>query len=475
VLKRLNRIIVGLLVTSDVIATTLAFHAAYYIRFYSGIIPQPPEIPPLTQYFKILPLVVLLVPAVFALNGLYRSRRGRSRIDEFFSIFVSSTLSTLIIFLALLYFRVYHTPDVSPEWEFSRITLAFFLGINIVFVSGLRFLIRNGLEALQRRGFNQHNILIAGAGELGRTLVDRIVTHEEFGLRAIGFLDDDDRKRGSVYQGVRVTGSLKDLHEIIHERRVDTLFIALPADAYRKTLQLADVATKHCVEVRVVPDLLQFLNLKATVEDFDGLPIINIDQTPLHGLNRVVKRTFDISISVIGLAVTAILFPFIALAVKLSSSGPILYRQERMGIDGKPFTLYKYRTMRVNAEADKPVWATLDDPRATRIGRFLRRTSLDELPQFINVLRGEMSLVGPRPERPEFVREFKHHVPNYMLRHKVKVGMTGWAQVNGWRGDTSIEKRIEYDLYYIQNWSLALDLKIIWLTISRSIFGRSHY
>ena len=172
---------------------------------------------------------------------------------------------------------------------------------------------------------------------------------------------------------------------------------------------------------------------------------------------------------------TAVLFPFITLAIKLTSKGPILYRQERMGLDGKPFTLHKFRTMKVGAETSGPVWAPIDDPRATPLGRFMRRTSLDELPQFWNVLKGEMSLVGPRPERPEFVHEFKHHVPKYMLRHKVKAGITGWAQVNGWRGDTSIAKRIEYDLYYIQNWSLALDLKIIWLTISRSIFGRSHY
>ena len=460
-LKRLNRIVVGLLVASDVVATTLAFYAAYYIRFLSGIVPQPVEIPPLSQYFNILPLVIVLFPAVFALNGLYKSRRGRSRIDEFFSIFVSAGIATLLVFLALLYWRVYHTPDVSPEWEFSRITLAFFLGINIVFTAGGRFLIRHGIEALQRRGFNRHNILIAGAGELGRALVDRIVAHEEFGLNAIGFLDDDERKRRSLYQGVRVIGTLKDLHEIIHEQRIDTLFVSLPAGAYKKTLQLAEIATKHCVEVRVVPDLLQFLNLRATVEDFDGLPII--------------KRVFDICLATIGLAFTALLFPFLALAVKLSSSGPILYRQERMGIDGKPFTLYKFRTMRVGAENGGPVWAKHDDPRATPLGRFMRRTSLDELPQFWNVLKGEMSLVGPRPERPEFVREFKHLVPNYMLRHKVKAGMTGWAQVNGWRGDTSVEKRIEYDLYYIQNWSVALDLKIIWLTISRSIFGRSAF
>ena len=474
-LKRLNRIVLGLLIASDIAATFLAFYAAYQIRFFSGLVPLPPEIPPLNQYFKILPLVLVIIPLVFAANGLYKSRRSRSRVDEFFSVTVSSVIATMIVFLSLLYWKVYHTPDFSPEWEFSRTTLLFFLGIGVVFISAGRFVIRFGIEALRRRGYNRRNILIAGAGELGRTLADRIITHQEFGFNAIGFLDDDERKRGSVYQGVRVIGSLKDLHEIIHEQPIDTLFISLPAGAYHKTLQLAEIAAKHCVAVHVVPDLLQFLNLRATVEDFDGLPIINIDQTPLHGFNRAIKRAFDVAMSLVGLAITAVLFPVLAAMVKISSRGPIFYRQERMGIDGKPFTLYKFRTMRIDAEHAGPVWAKYDDPRATPIGRFMRRTSLDELPQFWNVLKGEMSLVGPRPERPEFVREFKAHVPNYMLRHKVKAGMTGWAQVNGWRGDTSVEKRIEYDLYYIQNWSLALDMKIIWLTISRSMFGRSNF
>ena len=474
-LKAQNRVLLGLLAAGDLVAIALAFIAAYCLRFFSGIVPIPEQVPPLDQYIKVLPLILVVFPAVHVLNGLYKVPRGRSRIDEFFSIFVAATIAALLVFLGLLYYRVYHAPDVAPEWEFSRITLAIFLAVDIVFVAGWRFAYRSFLEALQRRGHNLRHILIAGAGDLGRSVVDRIVVHEEFGLRAIGFLDDDERKRGSIYQGIRIIGTLNDLHHIIHTQKVDTIFIALPADAYRSIIRLTDVATKHCVDVRVVPDLLQFLSLNATVEDFDGMPIINIDRTPLSGFKRAVKRGFDIGLSIIGLLFTAALFPFIVLAIKLTSRGPILYRQERMGMDGKPFTLHKFRTMRVGAEVSGPVWAPTDDPRATPLGRLMRRTSLDELPQFWNVLKGEMSLVGPRPERPEFVHEFKHHVPKYMLRHKVKAGITGWAQVNGWRGDTSIAKRIEYDLFYIQNWSLALDLKIIWLTISRSIFGRSHY
>jgi Undecaprenyl-phosphate glucose phosphotransferase len=475
VLKHQSRILVGVLLAGDVAATTLAFLTAYYLRFASGLIPPPLEVPPLQQYTKIVPYILVLFIAVFALNGLYKPKRGRSRIDEFFSIVIASAASTLFIFLGLLYYKVYHTADVAPEWEFSRITLSVFMVVCVVFVSAMRFAIWHILEALQRRGYNTRNILVVGAGELGRTLVDRIVAHEEFGLRTIGFLDDDRKKLGSVYQGVRVIGALKDFERVLQDHRVDVLFVALPSGAYQKTLILIEIANRNCVEVRVVPDLLQYLSLKATVMDFDGLPIINLDQTPLSGLKKVGKRMFDISLSVIGLIITAAFFPFIALGIKLSSHGPILFKQERMGMDGKPFTLFKFRTMRTDAEPNGPIWAKTDDPRATPFGRLMRRTSLDELPQFWNVLRGEMSLVGPRPERPEFVQEFKHNISNYMLRHKVKAGMTGWAQVNGWRGNTSLKKRIEYDLYYVQNWSLAFDIKIIWLTISRAIFGRSQY
>lgn len=457
----------------DLAAIGLAFLLAYLVRFHSSILPDADIIPPVEQYVKILPLILLVFPIVFFINGLYKIRRGRSRVDEVFSIFVASSLSTLVIFLSLLYYRVYYTPDVAPQWEFSRLVMAIFLVLAILFVSFNRTLIHRIINYMRRHGMNTKTVLIAGAGELGRQLVDRITAHEEFGLKMVGFLDDDRRKHGSVYQGVRTIGVLADFERIVREQQVNTLFICLPPGAHHKILDLIDVSNKELVEVRVVPDLLQYISLKATVEELDGMPIINFDLTPLSGYRQLVKRVFDIGFALVGLSMTAVLFPFLAAAIKLGSKGPIFFKQERMGLDGRPFTLYKFRTMRTDAEKGGPVWAATDDPRATRLGRFMRRTSLDELPQFWNVLKGEMSLVGPRPERPEFVQIFKDRVPNYMLRHKVKAGLSGWAQVNGWRGDTSIEKRIEYDLYYIQNWSLALDLKIIWLTLSRSIFGRS--
>jgi Undecaprenyl-phosphate glucose phosphotransferase len=240
-------------------------------------------------------------------------------------------------------------------------------------------------------------------------------------------------------------------------------------------LTIIDQTSREVVDVRVVPDLLQFIALRARLEDLDGIPMIAINDVPLQGFNSVLKRLTDIVISAVALAVLAVPMAIIAILVKLTSSGPVFYRQERMGLDGKAFTVYKFRSMYCGAEdVTGPVWARDDDPRATPIGRYLRAFDLDELPQFWNVLKGDMSIVGPRPERPYFVEQFKQRIPQYMLRHKVKAGITGWAQVNGWRGNTSLEKRIEYDLYYIENWSVSLDLKIMWLTVLRG-FGKTAF
>ena len=236
-----------------------------------------------------------------------------------------------------------------------------------------------------------------------------------------------------------------------------------------------EVASRECIEVKVVPDLLQFIALRARLEDLDGLPIINVNDVPLQGLNAWVKRVIDVLVSGLAVLVFAVPFGVLAALVKFTSAGPVFYRQRRMGLDGKAFTVYKFRSMYTGAEdATGPVWARDDDPRATPVGRWLRRLDFDELPQFLNVLKGDMSIVGPRPERPFFVEQFKHRIPQYMLRHKVKAGITGWAQVNGWRGNTSLEKRIEYDLYYIENWSVKLDLKIMWLTLVRGLFQRAY-
>jgi Undecaprenyl-phosphate glucose phosphotransferase len=316
-------------------------------------------------------------------------------------------------------------------------------------------------------------ILIAGAGDLGRMVADRILQHREFGFQVVGFVDDRAGGDHIGYRGLPLLGTLAEAGDIAQRERVDHLYVALPLEEHTKLLDLVEITSRECLDVKIVPDLLQFITLRARLEDLDGLPIINVNDVPLQGFNAWLKRAIDVALSAAALLLLAIPLLIIALIVRLTSRGPVFYAQERMGLDGRAFTVYKFRSMYEDAEsASGPVWAREDDPRATPIGRWLRKFDLDELPQFWNVLRGEMSIVGPRPERPFFVEQFKHKIPQYMLRHKVKAGITGWAQVNGWRGNTSLEKRIEYDLYYIENWSVTLDLKIMWLTVFRGLFQR---
>jgi Undecaprenyl-phosphate glucose phosphotransferase len=289
-------------------------------------------------------------------------------------------------------------------------------------------------------------------------------------------VDDRPEKRGSEYNSVSVLGTTADAARIVDERGVDTVFLALPLEAHRTMLAVLKDVGRTVADVRVVPDLLQHITFRAGVEDLDGLPVVHLTQVPLTGWMSLVKRTLDLGISASALLVLSPLLGAIAAAIRLSDRGPVLYRQRRMGLDGRPFDILKFRSMVVSAEEESgPTWASPEDPRRTRLGRFLRAWSLDELPQLWNVLRGEMSLVGPRPERPEFVREFKEKFPQYMLRHRVRAGITGWAQVHGWRGNTSLSKRIEYDLYYIENWSLSLDIKILWMTLRHGLRHRNAY
>jgi Undecaprenyl-phosphate glucose phosphotransferase len=347
-----------------------------------------------------------------------------------------------------------------------------FLVLNVLFTYVSREAVRELLERRWRAGVGLKRILIAGAGDLGRMVADRVLQHREFGFQVVGFVDDRAGGDHIGYRGLPLLGTLAEVGEIAQRERVDHLYVALPLEEHAKLLDLMEVAGRECIDVKVVPDVLQFITLRARLEDLDGLPIINVNDVPLQGFNAWLKRVIDIALSATALVVLAIPMAIIALLVKVTSRGPVFYAQERMGLDGGGFTVYKFRSMYEDAETDGPVWADQNDPRATPLGKWLRRLDLDELPQFWNVLRGEMSIVGPRPERPFFVEQFKHRIPQYMLRHKVKAGITGWAQVNGWRGNTSLEKRIEYDLYYIENWSVTLDLKIMWLTVFRGLFQR---
>src|SRR5512143_1507382 len=300
-------------------------------------------------------------------------------------------------------------------------------------------------------------------------VADKVLEHRELGFKVVGFVDDRDGDHIG-YRGLPLLGGVAETDEIIRRERIDHVYVALPLDEHVKMLGIVEATSREGVDVHVVPDLLQFIALRARLENLDGVPIISLNDVPLRGFNSLLKRLIDIGISASALVVTSIPFGIIAALVKYTSRGPVFYRQERMGLDGKAFDVFKFRSMYEGAEDETgPVWARDNDPRCTPLGRWLRRSDLDELPQLWNVLRGDMSIVGPRPERPDFVEQFKHRIPQYMLRHKVKAGITGWAQVNGWRGNTSLEKRIEYDLYYIENWSVALDIKIMWLTLVRGL------
>ncbi len=474
--RRYNRLLVAFYIVTDALLAMWAFVLAYGIRFESGLIPVTRGYPPIEQYLKVAPIVALVIPLAFQLQGIYRLRRGRSRVDDFFAVLIGSILAVVFGVVCTLYISVYYASEEEKArgaYEVSQIVWGIFLVLNVAFTYLSREIVRETLERRWRAGVGLKRILIAGAGDLGRMVADRVLQHREFGFQVVGFVDDRAGGDHIGYRGIPLLGTLTEVREIAQRERVDHLYVALPLEEHTKLLDLVEVASRECIDVKVVPDVLQFITLRATLEDLDGLPMININDVPLQGFNAWLKRVIDVVLSSMALLVLAIPFAIIAALVKLTSRGRVFYAQERMGLDGRGFTVYKFRSMWENAESDSgPVWAPEDDPRATPVGRWLRQLDLDELPQFWNVLRGDMSIVGPRPERPFFVEQFKHRIPQYMLRHKVKAGITGWAQVNGWRGNTSLEKRIEYDLYYIENWSVTLDLKIMWMTVFRGLFQR---
>ncbi len=462
-----TRRIALLFLVSDLAATFAALWAAYVLRFRAEIVPATKGIPDAALYYRLFPLIAVLWPIVFYFYGLYHVRRNRSRVEEGLAVLVATGLATLLLTaLATLY----------RGFSYSRLVLALFFFADVLFVFAGRTAIRRYLEEAWRHGFGVRQVLVVGAGRLGRAVVDKLAEHPEAGLRVVGLADDDPAKLGTSYQGVPVLGSTAQAARLSEENRVDTVFLALPLEAHRTMLAVLKEVARTVPDVRVVPDLLQYITFRAGVEDFDGLPVVHLTSVPLSGWMSLVKRSVDIGISAVALLLLCPLFAAIAVAIRLEDRGAVFYRQWRMGLDGRPFHILKFRSMVLGAEDESgPTWASPDDPRRTRRGQFLRRWSLDELPQLINVLRGEMSLVGPRPERPEFVREFKETFPQYMLRHRVRAGMTGWAQVHGWRGNTSVTKRIEYDLYYIENWSLSLDIKILWMTLRHGLKHRNAY
>jgi Undecaprenyl-phosphate glucose phosphotransferase len=464
---RKSRRVAAVLLASDLVATFLALAGAYFLRFRAEIVPVTKGIPDASSYYRLFPLIALLWPLVFYFYGLYQIRRNRSRVDEGLAVLVATGLSTILLAGLATFYR---------GFSYSRLVLLLFFGLDVLFVFAGRTAIRRYLEEAWRHGVGVRRVLVVGAGRLGKAVVDKFLEHPEAGLRAVGFVDDDDAKRGGAYRDLPVLGTTADVARIVEAEGVDSVFLALPLEAHRTMLTVLKEVGRTVADVHVVPDLLQYITFRAGVEDLDGLPVVHLTQVPLSGWLSLVKRALDVGISAGALSLLSPLLAGIAVAIRLSDRGPVFYRQRRMGLDGRPFDILKFRSMVVGAEEGLgPTWASPEDPRRTRLGAFLRRWSLDELPQLVNVFKGEMSLVGPRPERPEFVREFKEKFPQYMLRHRVRAGITGWAQVHGWRGNTSLSKRIEYDLYYIDNWSLALDIKILWMTLRHGFHQHNAY
>lgn len=464
------RVTAALNLGGDIAATVGAFFLAWYLRFVQPVVEITKSVPDFEPYLRMLPFIVLIWPTVYYFHGLYRIRRGHSRVDEMISIVVATVLALVILTSVLTFDRLTQAGTDDP-FSYSRAFFALFVVTDIFLVSFLRLITRAFLRRFRRRGHNVRRILIVGAGDSGEEIAAKLVRHRELGYEVVGFLDDDPEKlHAEIGGGVHVLGTLEDLEETIEQHGVDQVMIALPFAAHRKILDLLDRIGNELIEIRLVPNVLQYATLRAEIEDVDGTPVINLSHVPMEGWSSLAKRTMDIVLAAGSMIVLLPFLPIVMLLIKLEDRGPLFYRQERMGLDGRSFMILKFRSMRVGAESSTgPVWATEDDPRRTRIGAFLRRWSIDELPQLWNIFLGDMSCVGPRPERPAFVREFRDKIPNYMLRHRVKSGLTGWAQVHGWRGNTSIRKRIQYDLYYIENWSLRLDLQILWLTLRRGL------
>ena len=465
-LKRHSEFFKSLLFLSDLLLISVCWLASYFFRFSGAIFPVTKGIPPLEPYVWLLLPIILVWGICFSSLNLYRPRRMGSHLAEFVDLAKANTLCILIL-VALSFFL--------KTFEFSRLVILYFWVFNLVVLGFSRMVFREILRLLRRLGYNQRHVVVVGAGTLGQRLVQTLKAHPELGMNVRGYLSRNESKVGQMLQGVPVIGTFQQAKELLNHQ-ADVVFLCLPPNVESEAEGLMTILSGLTAEVKVIPSIYEFITLRAEAEVFGGLPIITLQGSPLYGWNVFLKRCFDVCGSLIALVLTLPLMGLIALLIALTSSGPVLYRQRRVGLDGRSFEIIKFRTMQIDAEsATGPVWAQPGDTRCTGIGKMLRQTSLDELPQFWNVLMGEMSIVGPRPERPEFIQTFREQFPQYNLRHKMKAGITGWAQVNGFRGSTSWETRLAHDIYYIENWSLWLDVKIMFLTLWKGFIHKEAY
>lgn len=423
---------------------------------------------PLENYILIAILAALLTIIVFPAFQLYESWRGKSIGVELRAL----SIAWAIVFTMLLLITV----ATKSSANFSRQWMGFWSLTAVALLGLSRLILRYTLRWLRSQGFNQRRIVIVGTGELASQVADRLRDFPWAGLEIAGFFSENFPAVGDSIRANPVLGGISQLAGYTSSHPVDQIWIAIPWGHQDKIDHVLHELRNSTIEVRMVPDIFSYRLLNSSMSEVAGMPVLELSRSPMHGMNRLIKALEDRILALLILALLSPLMIAITVGVKLSSPGPVFYRQKRVGFNNQPFIMLKFRSMPVDAETGSgPIWAKPDDHRATRFGALLRKTSLDELPQFINVLKGEMSIVGPRPERPVFVERFKGEVHGYMHKHMVKAGITGWAQINGWRGNTDLQKRIEYDLYYIENWSLWFDLKIIFMTIFKGFIHKNAY
>jgi Undecaprenyl-phosphate glucose phosphotransferase len=466
VLKAYSRLFENLTLAVDLFLIGACWLAAYGIRFYVLGPPMPvQDVPPLGDYLLQLVPILVVWGVAFRWFGLYRPRRLGTHLGEWVDAAKASTLGVLVL-VAIMTF-------VFREYEYSRVVILYFWLLSIVAVSLWRATFREILRAARRGGLNVRRGLVVGGGGPAAEILGALRRRPDVGVQILGLVGDKSEDGRGLAPWL---GRYEELRALLDRQQVDVVFVALPHTEYGRLGPILSDIGDDPVTIHLVPDVYGLASLRGGVEEFESVPLIHLRESPLHGWNLVLKRLLDLVVGSVALIVAAPVMALTAVIITLTSGGPLLIRQERMGLDGRAFAMLKFRTMRPDAESETgPVWTREDDPRRTRLGTFLRRWSLDELPQLLNVLRGQMSLVGPRPERPVFVEQFRRRLPGYMLRHKVKAGMTGWAQINGWRGNTSLEKRLEYDLYYIERWSLAFDIRILAQTLYRGFFSKNAY
>lgn len=424
------------------------------------------------QYMQALVFIVPLYLILYLAFNLYTAKRVQGRRLEISNIVKANTIGLLIVMSA--FFLLREINDYGREY--SRMTLFYFYAINICFETAVRNLIRMILRRMRKSGFNLRHIIFVGYSSAAESFIDRVKANPQWGYKISGILDDN-KEVGYTYKGVPILGTTEELEKMLEENRLDEIALTLGLQEYYKLKRIVAICEKSGVHTKFVPDYNDIIPTRPYTEDLLGLPVVNIRHVPLtNTFNMICKRIMDIFGSLVAIIIFSPVMLVTAILVKTTSEGPLIYKQERVGLHNQTFQMYKFRSMEVqSAKTEKKAWTVRNDPRVTKVGRIIRKTSIDELPQLFNILKGDMSLIGPRPERPFFVEKFREEIPRYMVKHQVRPGLTGWAQVNGYRGDTSIKKRIEYDLYYIENWTLGLDVKILFMTFFKGFVNKNAY